>query len=90
MWTPWISPAISCRLILGIASYANAGDRDALADGKAMRGGDAGPLWNYFRDLEHDLVVEDDAEGRGRLQIQHELEGHRLLDGQIGRLRGLQ
>jgi hypothetical protein len=45
-----------------------------------------GPLLDYLGDLEHDLVGEGDAERLGRLQSDHEVEGHGLLDGEIGGL----
>src|SRR5262245_13650996 len=35
-------------------------------------------------DLEHDLVGEGNAQLVGGLEVHHEVEGHRLLDGKVG------
>jgi len=48
-----------------------------------------GHLRNDLGDLEHDLVGERDAEGLGRPHVEDEIVDHRLLDGEVGRLRPL-
>jgi hypothetical protein len=41
---------------------------------------------DHLGDLEQDLVGERDAERLRRLQVHHEVEAHRPLDGQVGGL----
>ena len=43
-------------------------------------------MGDLIGDLEHDLVGEGDAEGLGGPHVDHEVEGHRLLDGEVGGL----
>src|SRR2546423_1882086 len=45
---------------------------------------------NDLSHLEHDLVREGEAEGLGRLQVDHELESHGLLYGEISRVSALE
>jgi hypothetical protein len=47
-------------------------------------------LPDHLRCLEEDGGGNGEAQRLGRLQVDHELEGHRLLDRQIGRLGALQ
>ena len=49
-----------------------------------------GALLQDLGDLEHDLVGEGDAQLAGGLQVDHEVERHRLLDGEIGGLGAFQ
>src|SRR5688572_20503583 len=50
----------------------------------------AGELLNDLGRLEQHVVGDGEAEGLGRLEIDHEVEAHRLLNGQVGRLRALE
>jgi hypothetical protein len=99
--TPWCPAGSPLRTSRGCGGGAAVAADWASPDGHGWRGGVDSPwqpqrgpvrgedpraLLNHVRNLQHDLVGEGDAERLGRLEVHHELEGHRLFDGKISRL----
>ena len=58
---------------------------------QAVRPGErGGPLLDHLGGLEEDVPRDGEAEGLGGLEVDHEVEGRRLLHGKVGGLGALE